>query len=220
MDSVLFLLILPVIIAVLLLFVRSDNARKAIVIPGAAMIIAVSVYVAMRFLGDGTTYFDIDGELIDWSMFAMEIVLSIAVILLGVKYKKYIASVLSFVQLVFIVWFELTQSHEIEVYNNLYMDQLSIIMILIVGVVGTFFGSIAGLAVALNLQKISSFVERIFNFKILPGDVYYLSELPSKVNYGDVVVIVLGTLAICFLSTIYPSLRASRLDPAEALRYE
>ena len=91
---------------------------------------------------------------------------------------------------------------------------------LIVGVVGTFFGSIAGLVVALNLQKISSFVERIFNFKILPGDVYYLSELPSKVNYGDVVVIVLGTLAICFLSTIYPSLRASKLDPAEALRYE
>ncbi|HPI52712.1 MAG TPA: lipoprotein-releasing ABC transporter permease subunit, partial [Smithellaceae bacterium] len=91
---------------------------------------------------------------------------------------------------------------------------------LIVGVVGTFFGCIAGLAVALNLQKISLFVERVFNFKILPGDVYYLSELPSKVNYGDVAVIVAGTLVICFLSTIYPSWRASRLDPAEALRYE
>jgi lipoprotein-releasing system permease protein len=91
---------------------------------------------------------------------------------------------------------------------------------LIVGVVGTFFGSIAGLTVALNLQKISLFVEKIFNFKILPGDVYYLSELPSKVNYGDVVIIIVGTLLICFLSTIYPSLRASKLDPAEALRYE
>lgn len=137
MDSVLFLLILPVIIAVLLLFVRSDNARKAIVIPGAALIIAVSVYVAMRFLGGGTTYFDIDSELIDWSMFAMEIILSIAVMILGVKYKKYIASVLSFVQLIFIIWFELTQAHEIEASNNLYIDQLSIIMILIVGVVGS-----------------------------------------------------------------------------------
>ncbi len=91
---------------------------------------------------------------------------------------------------------------------------------LIVGAVGTFFGCIAGLTVALNLQKISLLVEKIFNFKILPGDVYYLSELPSKVNYGDVVVIVIGTLTICFLSTIYPSLRASKLDPAEALRYE
>ena len=91
---------------------------------------------------------------------------------------------------------------------------------LIVGVVGTFFGCIAGLTIAMNLQKISVGVENIFNFKILPGDVYYLSELPSKVNYSDVVVIVIGTLVICFLSTIYPALRASKLDPAEALRYE
>lgn len=91
---------------------------------------------------------------------------------------------------------------------------------LIVGVVGTFFGCIAGLLIALNLQKISLFVEKIFHFKILPGDVYYLSELPSKVNYSDVVTIVIGTILICFISTIYPSFRASRLDPAEALRYE
>jgi lipoprotein-releasing system permease protein len=91
---------------------------------------------------------------------------------------------------------------------------------LIVGVIGTALGCIAGLGVALNLQKISIFVEKIFHFKILPGDVYYLSELPSKVNYSDVVVIVIGTMLICFLSTIYPSLKASKLDPAEALRYE
>ena len=91
---------------------------------------------------------------------------------------------------------------------------------LIVGVIGTFLGCIAGLSVALNLQKVSLFVEKIFHFKILPGDVYYLSELPSQVNYGDVIIIIIGTLIVCFLSTIYPSLRASRLDPAEALRYE
>ena len=91
---------------------------------------------------------------------------------------------------------------------------------LIVGVIGVFFGCVAGLAVALNLQKISLFVERVFNFQILPGDVYYLSELPSKVHYGDVAVIVIGTLLVCFVSTIYPSMRASKLDPAEALRYE
>lgn len=91
---------------------------------------------------------------------------------------------------------------------------------LIAGFIGTFFGSLAGLLIAVNLQKISLFVERVFNFKFLPGDVYYLSELPSKVNYGDVVIIMIGTLLICFLSTIYPSWRASRLDPAEALRYE
>jgi lipoprotein-releasing system permease protein len=91
---------------------------------------------------------------------------------------------------------------------------------LIIGVIGTTLGCIAGVTIALNIQKVSLFVEKIFHFKILPGDVYYLSELPSMVNFGDVAIIVAGTLLICFLSTIYPSLRASKSDPAESLRYE
>lgn len=91
---------------------------------------------------------------------------------------------------------------------------------MIIGVIGTFLGCLAGIAVALNLQAVSLFVEKVFHFKFLPGDVYYLSEVPSKVNYGDVFIIVIGTLLVCFLSTIYPSLRASKTDPAEALRYE
>ncbi|MHB8770693.1 MAG: lipoprotein-releasing ABC transporter permease subunit [Syntrophales bacterium] len=90
----------------------------------------------------------------------------------------------------------------------------------IVGALGTVLGCIAGLAVAFNLEALSRFVERLFGFKILPGDVYYLSELPSQVNFGDVGIIVGGTMLICFLATIYPSWRASRLDPAESLRYE
>ena len=91
---------------------------------------------------------------------------------------------------------------------------------LIIGVIGTFLGAIGGLAVAYNLEKLSLFVERIFGFKILPADVYYLSALPSLVNYRDVATIILGTLFISLLATIYPSWRASRLDPAETLRYD
>ncbi len=88
------------------------------------------------------------------------------------------------------------------------------------GAVGTILGCIGGLFVALNLDRISKIVEKIFHFKILPGDVYYLSELPSRVNYSDVLIIIVGTMVICFISTIYPSWRASRLDPSESLRYE
>ncbi len=91
---------------------------------------------------------------------------------------------------------------------------------LIIGVVGTAIGCTAGLTVALNLEKVSGFIERAFGFKILPSDVYYLSSLPSQVNYADVLLIIAATLLISFVATIYPSRKASRIDPAEALRYE
>jgi lipoprotein-releasing system permease protein len=91
---------------------------------------------------------------------------------------------------------------------------------LIISITGTILGCIGGLAVAINLNWISKVIEKIFHFKILPGDVYYLSELPSRVNPTDVLIIVAGTILISFLSTIYPSWRAAKLDPAEALRYE
>jgi lipoprotein-releasing system permease protein len=91
---------------------------------------------------------------------------------------------------------------------------------LIIGIIGTLLGTIAGLAIAYNLEGLSLFIEKLLGFKILPGDVYYLSTLPSQVNYGDVALIILGTLLISLLATIYPSWRASRLEPAEALRYD
>jgi len=91
---------------------------------------------------------------------------------------------------------------------------------LIIGAIGTGLGCATGLAVALNLERIILFIENLFGFKVLPQDVYYLNELPSQVHYGDVAVIVITAMLLCFLASIYPSWRASRLDPAEALRYE
>ncbi|MBN1827522.1 MAG: lipoprotein-releasing ABC transporter permease subunit [Deltaproteobacteria bacterium] len=91
---------------------------------------------------------------------------------------------------------------------------------LIIGGFGTILGCIAGIAVAVNVERIASAIEKLFGFKILPQDVYYLNELPSQVNYGDVVLIAAITLLLSFLATIYPSWSASKLDPAEALRYE
>jgi len=90
----------------------------------------------------------------------------------------------------------------------------------VIGVVGTFFGTVIGLATALNLEKVSGFVENLFGFKILSSDVYYIDKLPSQVNPLDIALIVMTAILISLLATLYPSWRASRLDPAEALRYE
>ena len=91
---------------------------------------------------------------------------------------------------------------------------------LVIGVVGTAMGLIAGLAIALNLEKITGFVENLFGFKVMSSDVYYIDKLPSQVNPWDLTWIVLTAILISLLATVYPAWRASRLDPAEALRYE
>ncbi|MCJ7747513.1 MAG: FtsX-like permease family protein, partial [Desulfobacterales bacterium] len=90
---------------------------------------------------------------------------------------------------------------------------------LVVGVLGTLLGTILGLSAAFNLEKITGFVEHLFGFKILASDVYYIDKLPSQVNPLDVVLIVITAILISLLATLYPSWRASKLDPAEALRY-
>jgi lipoprotein-releasing system permease protein len=90
----------------------------------------------------------------------------------------------------------------------------------VIGIVGTFFGTILGLLAAFNLEKITGFIENLFGFKILASDVYYIDKLPSQVNPLDIALIVMTAILISLLATLYPSWRASRLDPAEALRYE
>ncbi len=100
------------------------------------------------------------------------------------------------------------------------ISKIFIIEGLVIGVLGTCLGTILGLAAALNLEKITGFVEGLFGFKILSSDVYYIDKLPSQVNPFDVALIVTTAIFISLLATLYPSWRASKLDPAEALRYE
>jgi lipoprotein-releasing system permease protein len=90
----------------------------------------------------------------------------------------------------------------------------------IIGVIGTALGTIAGLTMAFNLDKIVAFLETRFGFKILSPDVYYIEKFPSQVNPIDVALIVTTAILISLLATLYPSWKASKLDPAEALRYE
>jgi lipoprotein-releasing system permease protein len=90
----------------------------------------------------------------------------------------------------------------------------------IIGVIGTALGVLAGILLATNIDVVVPFMERTFHFHILSSDVYYISELPSDVHWSDVVSVALVSLVLAFVATIYPSWRASRVNPAEALRYE
>ncbi|HUI99912.1 MAG TPA: lipoprotein-releasing ABC transporter permease subunit [Usitatibacter sp.] len=90
----------------------------------------------------------------------------------------------------------------------------------IIGVIGTAIGVVAGLLLASNIEVVVPFLERTFHFHILSSQVYYISELPSHVRWQDVVSVAVVSLVLSFVATIYPSWRASRVNPAEALRYE
>ncbi|MCC6213005.1 MAG: lipoprotein-releasing ABC transporter permease subunit, partial [Burkholderiales bacterium] len=90
----------------------------------------------------------------------------------------------------------------------------------LIGVIGTFAGVVLGVLLGLNVATVVPFIEGLLGFKFLAKDVYYISDLPSDVQIADVATIALVSLALSFLATLYPSWRASRVNPAEALRYE
>jgi lipoprotein-releasing system permease protein len=90
----------------------------------------------------------------------------------------------------------------------------------LIGFMGTFMGVIGGIVLTLNLERILGVIEAIFSVKLLPEDVYYITGLPTDMQTQDVVVITVVALVMSFLATLYPAWRASRTQPAEALRYE
>jgi len=90
----------------------------------------------------------------------------------------------------------------------------------LIGVIGTLLGLAGGIALALNIDIVVPFIEHLIGVKFLAKDVYYISELPSEVQFMDVAVIAVVSFALCLLATLYPSWRAARVNPAEALRYE
>jgi lipoprotein-releasing system permease protein len=98
--------------------------------------------------------------------------------------------------------------------------QIFVVQGALIGVIGTLIGVVGGVILAFNVDVVVPALERTLGFKFLSKDVYYISDLPSEVQIGDVTTIGLMSLAIAFVATIYPSWRAARVNPAEALRYE
>ncbi len=90
----------------------------------------------------------------------------------------------------------------------------------LIGVIGTFIGIIGGAALSYNIEAFTAFLERLLGYRLLPADVYYISNLPSDLQWHDVTIIGAVALILSLLSTLYPSWQAARTRPAEALRYD
>ncbi|HOE40289.1 MAG TPA: FtsX-like permease family protein, partial [Rhodoferax sp.] len=89
-----------------------------------------------------------------------------------------------------------------------------------VGVIGTLAGLLLGLGVAFNIDVIVPALEQLLGASFLPRDIYLISRMPSDPQQADILPITLISLILAFIATLYPSWRASRVNPAEALRYE
>jgi len=90
----------------------------------------------------------------------------------------------------------------------------------LIGIFGTVLGVVGGITLTLNLERILGAIETVFNVKLLPEDVYYITGLPTDMQTPDIVIITVVALVMSFLATLYPAWRAARTQPAEALRYE
>ena len=98
--------------------------------------------------------------------------------------------------------------------------QIFMVQGMVMGVIGTLAGVLVGIVTALNVDVIVKKIETWLKFKFLSPDVYLIPDLPSDLQSSDVISIVIMSLALSFFATIYPSWRAARINPVEALRYE
>jgi lipoprotein-releasing system permease protein len=114
---------------------------------------------------------------------------------------------------------------DIAILRTLGASPLSIMKIFIVqgmliGLIGSLIGVVGGILLALNVDVVVRFIERVFSVQFLSKEVYYISELPSDLQWPDVIAIAGVSFALSLGATLYPSFRASRVKPAEALSYE
>ena len=99
---------------------------------------------------------------------------------------------------------------------------MSIFMIqgALIGFIGLGLGIAGGVSLALNVDVVVPFIERMLGTQLFDKQVYYISSLPSELQWGDVLTVTGVSFVLSLVATIYPSWRASRVNPAEALRYE
>jgi lipoprotein-releasing system permease protein len=114
---------------------------------------------------------------------------------------------------------------DIAILRTLGVTPGSIMLIFIVqgtliGLIGTLLGMVGGITLADNVETLVPAIEHLFNTKFLSPDIYYISDVPSDMRWSDVSLITFVAFLMSIAATIYPAWRASRTQPAEALRYE
>lgn len=90
----------------------------------------------------------------------------------------------------------------------------------IIGIVGVSMGAIVGVLLASNIAAVVGWLEGVIGFKILPPDVYYISDIPSQLYFGDVGIAIVVSLLLCLLAPLFPAYSASQVEPAQVLRHE
>ena len=97
---------------------------------------------------------------------------------------------------------------------------MSLIQGAMIGWAGVLIGVVLGVVLAIYVPVIAPFLEQLFGFQIMPGDVYYVTRIPSELETRDVTIIAISAFVLTSLATLYPARRAALVNPAEALRYE
>ncbi len=100
------------------------------------------------------------------------------------------------------------------------IQAIFIIQGLIIGIFGSVIGAILGVLASMNIDVIVPFIENLFGFKFFPADIYYISSVPAKLHWEDVWLVSAIAFTLTLLATLYPARKASKTQPAEALRYE
>ncbi len=104
--------------------------------------------------------------------------------------------------------------------SNLSVMGIFIVLGGVIGVTGTLLGTVGGVLLALNVETIVPAIESFFGVQFMAADVYYISDVPSKLEWNDVYLIAATAFILSLLATLYPAWQASRINPAEVLRYE
>ena len=117
------------------------------------------------------------------------------------------------------------KNKDIGILKTMGMENKSIIKIFFtigisIGLIGSIFGLILGILFSINIKSIQNFLETILGTQLFSEEIYYLSSLPSKISVNEIISVIVTTLIIATISTIFPAIRSAKVDPIQSLRSE